>query len=93
MQTSDLTNRIYGIKYLKRIASKKKTPICCSERHTSRCHRLLISNWLKAQDWNVYHIINQGKKVVTTLHELGVWGAMPILEADGTVVYPRISST
>ncbi|MHA6250386.1 DUF488 domain-containing protein [Oceanobacillus sp. CAU 1775] len=85
--TADFEN---GIKNLKRIASKKKTAICCSERHPSRCHRLLISNWLTAKDWNVYHIINQGEEIITSVHELGEWGAMPILEEDGTVVYPDI---
>lgn len=79
-----------GIKHLKKIASKKKTAICCSERHPARCHRLLISNWLTAHDWNVYHIIDQSKKTIISPHELGEWGAMPILEDDGTVVYPNV---
>lgn len=79
-----------GIKHLTTIAKKKKTAICCSERHPSRCHRLLISNWLTAQGWNLHHIIDLGKEIITPLHELGQWGAMPIIEEDGTVVYPDV---
>lgn len=79
-----------GIKQLEQFAKKKKTAYCCSERHPARCHRLLISNALTARGWNVYHIINEGEKILIQLHELGKWGAMPILEADGTVVYPDV---
>lgn len=79
-----------GIKSLEKIAKEKKTAYCCSERHPSRCHRLLISNWLTANDWKVYHIINEGKENTIQLHELGKWGAMPILEDDGAVVYPEV---
>lgn len=79
-----------GIDALKRLAKRKRTVICCSERHPARCHRLLISNWMTAHDWEVYHIIQQGKKIDIELHELGKWGATPILEEDETVVYPEI---
>lgn len=79
-----------GIRQLKQLAKKKRTVICCSERHPARCHRLLISNWLTAHGWNVYHIIQQGDQIHIDLHELGQWGAMPIVEDDGTVVYPHV---
>lgn len=79
-----------GIKQLKTTARNKRVVYCCSERHPARCHRLLISNWLKAEGWNVYHIIKQGKNIVLEPHELGKWGAMPILVEDGTVVYPKL---
>lgn len=79
-----------GIKQLKSIAKNKRVVYCCSERHPARCHRLLISNWLKAEDWNVYHIIKQSKNIVLEPHKLGEWGAMPILVEDGTVVYPKL---
>ncbi|MGM8365818.1 DUF488 domain-containing protein [Virgibacillus sp. W0181] len=79
-----------GIDALKQMASKKRTAYCCSERHPSRCHRLLVSNWLAANGWNVKHIIDGNKGQVEVLeHEQGKWGAMPIIEPDGTVVYPR----
>lgn len=79
-----------GIIELEKIAKQKNTAICCSERHPARCHRLLISNWLQANGWKVYHIIEQGGEVFIERHELGKWGAMPIIEKDGTVVYPDI---
>lgn len=80
-----------GIKQLEQVASKKSVAYCCSERHPSRCHRLLISNWLAAaNDWEVYHIIDGNKEEINILpHEQGQWGAMPIIEDDGTVVYPE----
>ncbi len=80
-----------GIGQLIQIASKKRVAYCCSERHPSRCHRLLISNWLVAHGWRVQHII-EGNKNQTELipHQLGQWDAMPTIELDGTVVYPNI---
>lgn len=80
-----------GIEELISIAKESRTAYCCSERHPSRCHRLIISNWLTANDWEVEHIIdgNHGE-VELVRHELGKWGAMPIIEKDGTVVYPKI---
>lgn len=81
-----------GIENLKEIARDKRTVYCCSERHPARCHRLLISNWLTADNWDVYHIIKQGKEYVLELHELGKWGAMPILVEDGTVAYPNLKN-
>lgn len=79
-----------GVEQLTAMAKKKRTAYCCSERHPSRCHRLLISNWLAVRDWNVTHIIptKDGGELVP--HELGKWGAMPIIEEDGTVVYPEL---
>lgn len=81
---------LVGINRLKELANYKRTVYCCSERHPSRCHRLLISNALAANGWKVYHIISQNDDVKIIPHELGRWGAIPIIEADGTVVYPQI---
>lgn len=81
-----------GIKQLTKIARAKRTAYCCSERHPSRCHRLIISNWLAAHDWSVKHIISQGDDVNIVNHELGQWGAMPIIEDDGAVVYPALGN-
>lgn len=81
-----------GINALKQIATRKRVAYCCSERHPSRCHRLLISNWLAATGWNVKHIISGNKDQIEVLsHHQGQWGAMPIIEPDGIVVYPRVS--
>src|SRR5699024_8887127 len=76
-----------GIDELEKVAKHNQIAICCSERHPARCHRLLISNWLEANGWKVYHLIEHGGKVYIERHELGKWGAMPIIEKDGTVVY------
>jgi len=81
-----------GVKQLEKIGEKYKTAYCCSERHPSRCHRLLISNWLAASDWSVKHIISQNDNVKIVNHELGQWGAMPIIEDDGVVVYPPLEN-
>lgn len=62
----------------------------CSERHPARCHRLVISNVLTVKDWMVWHIIPTTKETTLTPHELGKWGAMPIIEEDGTIVYPKL---
>lgn len=78
-----------GIEELLQRAAEKKVAYCCSERHPSRCHRLLISNWLVANGYSVKHIID-GKDGAIELvdHELGMWGAPAELKDDGTVVYP-----
>ncbi|WP_040287154.1 DUF488 family protein [Sporosarcina koreensis] len=80
-----------GIDRLEHTAARKRTAYCCSERHPARCHRLLISNWLAVRDWSVTHIVpdrdGTGELVP---HELGKWGAMPIIEEDETVVYPPL---
>ena len=62
----------------------------CSEHHPARCHRLIVSNYLVAQGWKVLHIMQNNKgDIITQEHQLGQWGAMPILEDDGEVVYPK----
>ncbi len=80
-----------GVKKLTDIASEKRTAYCCSERHPARCHRLIISNWLAVHGWDVIHVVpksdGSGEWVS---HELGKWGAMPIIEEDETVVYPKL---
>lgn len=79
-----------GIKELEKTAHEKAVAYCCSERHPSRCHRLLISNWLGANGWEVNHIMEVNEDIQLVSHKLGQWGAMPIIEKDGTVVYPEV---
>lgn len=81
-----------GIMQLTKIARHKKTAYCCSERHPARCHRLLISNYLAANEWAVHHIIPQNAATTIVDHQLGQWGAMPIIEESGTVVYPPLEN-
>src|SRR5699024_9998666 len=47
--TDSFTN---GLDRLEKVAKEKRTAICCSERHPARCHRLLISNVLAANNWD-----------------------------------------
>ncbi len=79
-----------GLEELKDNALTANVAYCCAERHPARCHRLLISNWLSLNGWNVKHIID-GPKNTTLIetHEPGKWGAKPVLRADDTVIYPE----
>ena len=79
-----------GINSLMEEAKENTVAILCAERHPSRCHRLIISNWLAAHDVNVDHIIVNNKEEIEIVpHKLGQWGAMPIIEDDGEIVYPK----
>ncbi len=79
-----------GINSLIEDSKENTVVILCAERHPSRCHRLLISNWLAAHDVNVDHIIVNNKDEIEIVpHQLGQWGAMPIIEEDGEIVYPK----
>lgn len=82
---------IEGVAALQKVAKQKKTAYCCSERHPARCHRLIISNWLSAHGWEVTHLLlNNDGELTPIPHQLGKWGATPILEKDHTVVYPKL---
>ena len=59
MQTNDFKE---GIKELEDIALKKRTAYMCSEAVWWRCHRSMVSDYLKAHDWKVMHIMAVGKK-------------------------------
>ncbi|WP_347860921.1 DUF488 domain-containing protein [Salimicrobium sp. PL1-032A] len=78
-----------GAKELEVLGKEKTVAYFCAERHPSRCHRLLISNHLEANGWEVYHIMDDNDEPSLVTHEQGRWGAMPIVEKDGTVVYPE----
>lgn len=82
-----------GIEELLEKASQKRVAYCCSERHPSRCHRLLISNWLAANGHEVQHIIDGKDETVELVpHEVGIWGARAEVKEDGSVVYPKEES-
>lgn len=79
-----------GIQILTETAQQQTTAYMCSEHHPARCHRLIVSNYLAAHGWEVYHIMQNNKgKIIAQPHKLGQWGAMPIIEDDGEVVYPK----
>jgi len=50
-----------GIIELETIAIKKRTAYMCSEAVWWRCHRSLVSDYLKLNGWMVYHIMETGK--------------------------------
>jgi uncharacterized protein (DUF488 family) len=50
-----------GINELEKIALKQQTAYMCSEALWWRCHRSMISDYLKLRGWKVMHILGKGK--------------------------------
>lgn len=46
---------------LESLATQKKTAYMCAEAVWWRCHRSMVSDYLKAKGWNVLHIMAKGK--------------------------------
>ena len=59
METVDFKN---GIIELEKIAHHKRLAYMCSEAVWWRCHRSMISDYLKAEGWKVMHIMAIGKE-------------------------------
>ena len=81
-----------GVDELLAIAGEHRVACCCSERHPSKCHRFLISNWLVANGHRVFHIIDgKDESVELVEHEVGMWGAEAEVKTDDgvAVVYPE----
>jgi uncharacterized protein (DUF488 family) len=51
-----------GIKELEGIALQQRTAYMCSEAVWWRCHRSMVSDYLKVQGWKVMHIMAVGKE-------------------------------
>ena len=51
-----------GIQELEKIASKQPAAFMCSEAVWWRCHRSLVSDYLKVNGWKVMHIMGLGKE-------------------------------
>ena len=49
-----------GIAKLTEVATVKRTAYMCSEAVWWRCHRAIISDYLKERDWTVMHIMGEG---------------------------------
>lgn len=62
METEDFEQ---GILELTTLAIEKPTAMMCSEAVWWRCHRSMVSDYLKAKGWEVLHIMSLGK---ATLH-------------------------
>ena len=50
-----------GLQQLEALALKAPTAYMCSEAVWWRCHRSMISDFLKVKGWNVQHIMELGK--------------------------------
>lgn len=51
-----------GIKKLEDLALKQRTAYMCSEAVWWRCHRSMVSDYLKVHQWTVMHIMAVGKE-------------------------------
>jgi uncharacterized protein (DUF488 family) len=69
-------------------ARKMPTAFFCSESVPWRCHRLLVSNTLVARGYRVRHLFAPGRHEE---HQLGRYGPLPHLRADGRLDYPGAS--
>lgn len=58
METEEFENTIVNLEH---IALEQPTAYMCSEAVWWRCHRSLVSDYFKAKDWTVLHIMATGK--------------------------------
>jgi len=58
METSDFKK---GIDELQRLAASKRIAYMCSEAVWWRCHRSMVSDYLKSLGWTVLHIMDTNK--------------------------------
>ena len=59
METEDFKE---GIEELEKIALQKRTAFMCSEAVWWRCHRSMVSDYLKVHGWKVMHIMGLNKE-------------------------------
>lgn len=52
-----------AVKELEELALKKRTAYMCSEAFYLKCHRSMVSDYLKSLDWKVEHIMGINKSV------------------------------
>ncbi len=74
-----------GIAELEELADARRAVIMCAEALPWRCHRLLISNTLVSRGQVVHHVMGGAG---SHLHELGQWGATPVVDETGRMTYP-----
>lgn len=77
METEAFEKAIAG---LEKLAIKKSTAIMCAEAVWWRCHRSMVSDYLKVKGWTVLHIMAAGK---VQEHEY----TQPAKIIDGTLSY------
>ncbi len=78
----DTENFKKAIKELEQIASKKRVVYMCAEAVWWRCHRSLVSDYLKLNGWTVLHIMGVGK---STEHPY----TSPAIIKEGQLVYRK----
>ena len=71
-----------GLKELEGIALKKRTAYMCSEALWWRCHRSMVSDYLKVNGWKVMHIMDIGKEDEHTY-------TAPARVVDGALSYEK----
>jgi uncharacterized protein (DUF488 family) len=59
METSDFKE---GIEELEKLAQRQRTAYMCSEAVWWRCHRSMVSDYLKSKGWKVMHIMAIAKE-------------------------------
>ena len=80
METNDF---LAAVKELQKIALKKRVAYMCSEAVWWRCHRSLVSDYLKFYGWTVLHIMDIGKSAEHPYTK-------PARIIDGELGYPKI---
>jgi uncharacterized protein (DUF488 family) len=79
METDEFKN---AIEELENLALTKRTAYMCSEAVWWRCHRSLVSDYLKVHGWKVMHIMGEGK---ATEHPF----TAPAQEKQGKLFYGK----
>ena len=74
-----------AVERLQELAAERRAVVMCGEPMPWRCHRLLIANTLAARGWTVWHLIGDAPP---RPHQLGQWGAAPVVGPDHQVTYP-----
>ncbi len=72
-----------GIRELQNVALKQRTAYMCSEAVWWRCHRSMVSDYLKVHGWKVMHIMGVGKGEEHPF-------TAPARIVDGALSYKRI---
>jgi len=67
---------------LKKLAMQERVAYMCSEAVWWRCHRSLISDRLKSEGWEVWHIMDTGKA------QLHPYTAPAVITEEGCLTYP-----
>jgi uncharacterized protein (DUF488 family) len=78
METPELA---MGIKELEKPALKEATCYMCAESLWWRCHRSLVSDYLKLKGWKVIHIMDRSHSMEHTYTK-------PAVVKDGVLSYP-----